>query len=127
MISVYTGKRLIAVTLSLMLITGCASTVDSLPILFKPEIRQGTLITEQSVAQLEPGMTERQVRFVLGPPSIEDPFSEGRWDYVYEVEPRSTDLAPESRRLAVFFDNGTLAGARGDFITTDNPLYQPAP
>ncbi len=126
MISVYTGKRLLAVIISTVFIAGCANTVDSLPILFKPEIRQGTLITEETVAQLEPGMSERQVRFVLGPPSIDDPFAEGRWDYVYEVEPRSTDLAPESRRLAVFFENGALAGARGDFISTDNPLYQPA-
>ncbi len=125
MISVYTGKRLLAAMMSVLLITGCASTVDSLPILFKPEIRQGTLITEQTVSQLEPGMSERQVRFVLGPPTIEDPFTEGRWDYVYEVEPRSTDLEPVSHRLAVFFENGSLAGARGDFITPDNPLYQP--
>lgn len=125
MISVYTGKRLLAAMMSVLLITGCASTVDSLPILFKPEIRQGTLITEQTVSQLEPGMSERQVRFVLGPPTIEDPFTEGRWDYVYEVEPRSTDLEPVSHRLAVFFENGLLAGARGDFITPDNPLYRP--
>ena len=125
MISVYTGKRLLAVALATVLISGCANTIDNLPILFKPEIRQGTLITEETVSQLEIGMTERQVRFVLGPPTIEDPFNDNRWDYVYEVEPRSTDLEAMSHRLAVFFENGTLAGARGDFINPENPLYRP--
>ncbi len=124
MTAVYIGKRLIAVAATLILITGCSSTVESLPILYKPEIRQGTLISAETVEQLEVGMTPRQVRFVLGPPTIDDPFTDDRWDYVYEVDPRSTDLQPESRRLAVFFENGALAGARGDFISENNPLYR---
>ena len=123
MIPLYTGKRLLAVALLGGLLTGCASTVDRLPILYKPEVRQGTFFDAESVAQLEPGMTRRQVRFVLGPPTIDDPFSDNRWDYVYEVEPRSTDLEPVSRRLSIYFDANGLSAARGSFIEPDNPLY----
>ncbi len=125
MIPVYTGKRLLAVTLLAGALAGCASTVDRLPILYKPEIRQGTFFDAESVGRLEPGMTQRQVSFVLGPPTIEDPFSEGRWDYVYEVEPRSTDLEPVSRRLTLFFDERGLSGARGSFVEPGNALYEP--
>mgnify|MGYP006288173701 CR=1 FL=1 len=125
MIPVYTGKRLLAVSLLAGALAGCASTVDRLPILYKPEIRQGTFFDAESVGRLEPGMTQRQVSFVLGPPTIEDPFSDGRWDYVYEVEPRSTDLKPVSRKLTLFFDERGLSAARGSFIQPDNPLYEP--
>ena len=124
MIPVYTGKRLLTVALLSVAVAGCASTVDRLPILYKPEVRQGTFIDAQSVARLEPGMTRRQVSFVLGPPTIQDPFNENRWDYIYEVEPRSTKLEPVSRRLTIFFDEGGLTTARGSFIERDNPLYE---
>jgi Small protein A (tmRNA-binding) len=102
MISVYNAKRALTATALIIAISGCASQVERLPILYKPEIRQGTLITEAGITQLEMGMTPSQVRFLLGPPTLEDPFSDNRWDYVYEVEPRSADVEAVSRRLSVF-------------------------
>ncbi|RZU98431.1 outer membrane protein assembly factor BamE [Spiribacter vilamensis] len=125
MIPVYTGKRIIAATIIATLVAGCTSTVDNLPFLYKPEIRQGTLIDEEAVDKLRPGMTERQVRYVLGPPTIEDPFTDNRWDYVYEVEPRSADVEAVSRRLTLRFDEGGLSGAQGDFVDADHPLSDP--
>ncbi len=123
MISVYTRARLTALAISLSLIAGCANTLESLPIVFKPEVRQGTEFDEADVRQLESGMSERQVRAILGPPTFNDPFSSDRWDYAYSVDPRSTDLEPVSRRLTVFFENGTVASARGTGIEAGHPLY----
>jgi outer membrane protein assembly factor BamE len=122
MISLYTGQRLLAAALLSGALVGCASTVDNLPFLYKPEIRQGTLFEKADVDELRAGMTRRQVRFVLGPPTIDDPFSENRWDYVYEVEPRSADVEAASRRLTLTFDASGLATASGDFIDADHPL-----
>jgi len=127
MIPVYTLIRTLPVCISLLALTACASFVDSLPIVYKPHLRQGTVITEEAVAQLQPGMTPRQVRFLLGSPTIEHPFTEGRWDYVERVEPRSDDLEAVSRQLTVFFDDEALAGARGDFIAADSPLREGVP
>ena len=127
MISVYNAKRGLTAMALIIALTGCASQVERLPILYKPEIRQGTLISESAVAQLDVGMTPSQVRFLLGPPSIEDPFSENRWDYIYEVEPRSADVEAVSRRVSVFFENGVLSGARGSFIDASSALHQAAP
>mgnify|MGYP000264552564 CR=1 FL=1 len=122
MISVYTAKRIAAALLVSAALAGCASTVENLPILYKPEIRQGTLFDKADVDELQAGMTRRQVRFVLGPPTIEDPFTDNRWDYVYEVEPRSADVEAISRRLTLIFDGGGLATASGDFVDADHPL-----
>ena len=123
MIPVYTGVRAATWLLIITTLVGCASTIDSLPIVYKPELRQGTAITESAVEQLEAGMSPRQVRFVLGPPTIDDPFSEGRWDYLYEVDPRSSDLEPVSRRLTVHFDNEQVVAAEGSFIEDGHPLH----
>ena len=125
MISVYTLIRMLPVCISLVAITSCASFLDRLPIVYEPQLRQGTVLEEESVAQLEPGMSPRQVRFLLGAPSLEDPFSTGRWDYVHYVDPRSDDVEPVSRRLTVFFDeDDELIGARGAYIDEDHPLHQ---
>ena len=123
MIPVYTRMRLAALLLFSGVMAGCASVVDQLPIVYKPEIRQGTLFTEAAVVQLEPGMSPRQVRFLLGPPTFEDPFTPNRWDYVYEVEPRSADVEAVSRRLTVYFEEGVVAAAEGSFIDSGHPLH----
>ncbi|UEX79423.1 outer membrane protein assembly factor BamE [Spiribacter halobius] len=97
--------------------------VDSLPIVYKPHIRQGTVITEEAVTQLERGMSPRQVRFLLGSPTLQHPFADERWDYVQRVVPRSDDeLEPVSRRLTLYFEDEALVGARGDFVAADSPL-----
>lgn len=124
MITVYTLGRALTLALIIVLLAGCARAIESLPIVYQPELRQGTLFTEEDVAQLERGMTERQVRFLLGPATIEDPFIEGRWDYVYRVKPRSTRMPPVAKRLIVFFEDGLVIDAQGEYLEPGHSLYR---
>jgi outer membrane protein assembly factor BamE len=96
--------------LVLLLLAGCSS-VPSL--LYKIEIQQGNLITQELVDKLKPGMTRAQVRFVLGSPMISDAFHENRWDYVYRLEQRGNLV--EQRHLTVFFEEDKLARIDGSF------------
>ena len=34
------------------------------------------------LAKLEVGLTKAQVRYIMGTPSIRDPFDKNRWDYI---------------------------------------------
>ncbi|SCY35697.1 outer membrane protein assembly factor BamE [Nitrosospira sp. Nl5] len=96
--------------LVLLLLAGCSS-VPSL--LYKIEIQQGNLITQELVDKLKPGMTRAQVRFVLGSPMISDAFHENRWDYVYRLEQKGNLV--EQRHLTVFFEEDKLARIDGSF------------
>lgn len=69
------------------------------------DIQQGTIITPEMVAQLKPGMTRNQVRFVMGTPTIADPFHHDRWDYLYTLEARDE---PSQRHHVVLFFEGEL-------------------
>ncbi len=62
---------------------------------YRANISQGNLIKEEDLEQVEVGMTKNQVRFLLGTPMIDDPFSKQRWDYIYyiKMDPR------DARRL----------------------------
>jgi outer membrane protein assembly factor BamE len=56
--------------------------------------------------QLKPGMTRRQVRYILGTPLVEDPFHPDRWEYMYMI--RNGDRTLAERRLTVFFEGDAL-------------------
>lgn len=98
-----------ALTLS---ISGCSNL--EFPWVYRLQIDQGNIITQEMVNQLKPGMTRDQVKFVMGSPLVVDPFHQDRWDYV------STLLDPKGKRtrqsLTVLFHNDLLSGLSGDLI-----------
>jgi len=81
---------------------------------YRIEIQQGNYISQEMTAQLKPGMTKEQVRFILGTPMVTDIFHSDRWDYVYWRE--SPAGAREQRKLTVLFEQGQLARVDGDVV-----------
>ncbi len=73
--------RLLLTAILLSALGGCSYL--KFPGVYKIVIQQGNVITQDMIDELEPGMTRRQVRFVLGTPLIDDPFADDRWDYFY--------------------------------------------
>ena len=95
-------------------------TMPKLPSIYKFDIQQGNVITQEMVDKLKPGMTKSQVRFIMGTPLIADTFSQDRWDYFYSLNP--ADRSGEVReRVAIFFQDDVLVGLRGDFIPGGTP------
>jgi len=82
---------------------------------YKIDIQQGNYVSQDMVAQLKPGMTREQVRFILGTPLLTDPFHADRWDYVYWRE--ASNGKRESRRIAVFFADNKLERVDGDVVS----------
>jgi outer membrane protein assembly factor BamE len=82
---------------------------------YKPDIQQGNYVSQDVIAQLKPGMTREQVRFLLGTPLLTDIFHADRWDYVYWREAENGKR--ESRRVALFFNEGKLEHVQGDVIS----------
>lgn len=105
-------QRVFGLIIVSSLVGGC--TLDSLPFVYKPDIQQGTILTQEMVDQLRLGMTRRQVQFVLGSPPLVDPFKTDRWDYIQAVKPGGDDF--KSKRVTVFFDNDRLVAVEGDLL-----------
>ena len=83
---------------------------------YRMEIQQGNFVSQEMVAQLTPGMTKDQVRFILGTPMVTDIFHADRWDYIYWRE--ASNGTRESRKVIVLFENGQLARIDGDVLAT---------
>lgn len=108
-----TGLACLALTLGAC---GNVSTLD-FPGVYKIGIPQGNIITQEMVDQLRPGMTKRQVIFVMGTPLVRDPFNQDRWDYIYSFQPGGGERGQES--VSVFFEDDALTRFTGDFTPSD--------
>ncbi len=85
---------------------------------YRPDVQQGNVVTQDMVEQLRPGMTEDQVRFLLGTPMLRDIFHQDRWDYPYYLQ--RGDGSTQLRKLTVFFDrSGRLARFHSDKMPTE--------
>ncbi len=84
---------------------------------YRVDVRQGNFVTQEMVAQLKPGQTRDQVRFILGSPLVTDIFHADRWDYVYRFKPFRGEV--QERRLAVFFEKNQLVRVAGDVVAQD--------
>ncbi|MCX7172633.1 MAG: outer membrane protein assembly factor BamE [Proteobacteria bacterium] len=110
-------KRIIVLVLpSLVALAGCSSMPDTASLLtpYRINVRQGNFVTPAMVAQLKPGQTRDQVRFILGTPLVADPFHADRWDYIYRFQPGHGEV--QQRRLAVYFAEGKLTRYDGDVV-----------
>lgn len=107
-----TKLNTVFLTFSLLAASGCSY----FPGVYKIDIQQGNVITQDMVDQLRPGLTKRQAQYIMGTPLIEDTFNQSRWDYVYSLQPGGKDRQQES--ISLFFENDLLTHFVGDFIPT---------
>jgi outer membrane protein assembly factor BamE len=119
-------KLLISIIASSVLLGGCSNfsmsdismpdikVPDSIPdLVHKVEIQQGNIINQKMINKLEPGMSKRQVRFIMGSPMISDTFHAERWDYLYRFH-KSGHAPTETKRVSLHFDNDQLVRIEGD-------------
>lgn len=72
------------------------------PGVYKLNVQQGNIITQEMIDKLRPGMTHRQVIYVMGNPVLSNPFNENRWDYTYTLE--QNDKITTSYRISLYFN-----------------------
>jgi outer membrane protein assembly factor BamE len=117
--------RLGILLISALLISACSIPRLQFPGVYKIDIEQGNIITQEMIDQLRPGMTKRQVIFVMGTPLVRDPFHQDRWDYVYNYQPGGGIRGQE--RVTMFFENDLLTHFTGDFKPTEEATADTSP
>ncbi len=89
---------------------------------YRIDIQQGNFVSREMVAQLkeslkEGGMTQDQVRFVMGTPLLTDLFHKDRWDYPFRIEKGNGDII--TSHVAVFFKDNRLVQVEGGDLPTE--------
>jgi len=100
-----------------LLINGCTIHI--------PDVQQGNVLDPALLAQIHPGLSKKQVKYLLGTPIINDAFHPERWDYIYLFQ--SQESPAVRKRVTLFFDNDLLSRIETDGVTlptaapTENP------
>jgi outer membrane protein assembly factor BamE len=84
------------------------------PGVYKIDVEQGNLVDQEMIDQLQPGMSRRQVRFIMGSPLVEDTFHQDRWDYPYVIRNGQTII--REAQVRIFFEGDRLINVTGDYL-----------
>lgn len=117
-------KRILIASLAAAALSlGACSSIPTpqFPGVYKIPITQGNIITQEMIDQLEPGMTRRQVNYVMGTPLVRDPYHQNRWDYVYNYQPGGGQRGQE--RVTLYFENDQLVRMEGDFRPSEDSAW----
>lgn len=97
--------RAFSILLTVLCLCGCQELIYKLP------TRQGNVIEQKQLEQLQIGMTRDQVKFLLGTPVAVGPFRDDRWDYIgYYKSPRGEVT---SRTVTLSFTEDKLSQIDG--------------
>ena len=102
--------KVITLLLSVLVLSSC-----SIPRLFQVVISQGNLVDQEMLDKLEIGMTESQVKFVMGTPLISDTFHPNRWDYFTSVTQGENSYT--NQKITLYFKDNKLVSWEGEIDT----------
>jgi outer membrane protein assembly factor BamE len=91
-------------TQTLLLLAGCLAAAGCV---YRMPIQQGNHLDGDTVAQVKPGMTRAQVRYLLGTPMVPGGFAKDRWDYDYYLKLRRMQ-SPYRGHVVVYFSNDVV-------------------
>jgi outer membrane protein assembly factor BamE len=89
---------------------------------YRPDIQQGNFVSKEMLAQLKPGMTRDQVKFILGTPLLTDIFHADRWDYPFYLARGNGELT--TSRVSIFFKDNKVDHFDGGNLPTERQYIE---
>ena len=108
-----TLKQFSSSLLILFLVFSC-----SIPRVYEVVVSQGNLIDQDMMEKLEIGMTESQVKYVLGSPLITDTFTPNRWDYYTSVTQGNKKFT--EKKITLYFEDKKLVSWKEEELAVLN-------
>jgi len=110
-------KKLLILIVSILtvLVTACSNYIPA----YKIDVQQGNILTKEDIDQLKIGMDKRKIQYILGSPSVTDPFHADRWDYIYTNKPGYGKF--EKKNITLYFENNLLTKTTGSITPDPHP------
>lgn len=90
-----------------------AALIVTLPgCVYRMDVPQGNAVDGDKLALIKPGMTRKQIEFLIGQPAIRDPFHANEDYYIYYLyEGKSRQV--EQRRMQLRYEDDRLVAIEG--------------
>lgn len=92
---------------ALLILTSQLSACANVPFLYRPNVQQGNLITQDMLNQIKLGMSTEQVRYVMGTPILINTFDDNTYNYVYTFQSGKKPM--QLKRIILQFSQSRLA------------------
>lgn len=115
-------KKIASALFLTLSLSGCSFLYDTF--VYQIDITQGNYIDEQKISQLEIGMSQEQVIFILGSPMLIDQFDSSKWYYIRYIKPGGEKIQQE--QVLLTFANKTLVSIQNESEIGSNPLVDPS-
>lgn len=96
-------KLLVVAVLSIILMTGCFMAEQ---LVYRPDVNQGTYLSDGDLAKIKKGMTQQQVVYTLGTPTIKEPFGQQVWYYIFRQQIGHEKVKQQT--LTLIFDRNAI-------------------
>ena len=107
-------QKLTALILTLIM-AGCV-----FPGVYKINVQQGNILTDEELTSLAEGMSRSQVHSLLGPPLMTTPADPSREYYVYTFQRSGGDI--KEQRVIVYYDNDQYSHYEAQLLE-ETPAY----
>lgn len=108
-------KKLISLIFSFLILQAC-----SFPGVYKINVQQGNIVTQEMLDQLKPGMTKKQVHFVLGTPTLDNVFNKNIENYVYTYQKAGGET--KNQVVKIFYEDDAYVRHEGELLD-EHPAY----
>ena len=105
-------------------VASCSMILNNLPGVYTVDVQQGNIVDQAMIDQLRPGMSKRQVLFIMGSPMLKDTFHDDRWEYLYSNQPGGEPR--QQKRISLYFKDDNIVGLQGDFKPSKLPVLKPS-
>jgi len=103
------------VLISILSLSGCV-----FPGVYKINVQQGNIVTDEELTELSEGMPRSQVHALLGSPLMLNPVDPSRAYFVYTFQRRGNDI--EEQRIIVYYENDQLSHYEAQLLE-ETPAY----
>lgn len=113
-------KNIITCFVLTVSLSGCSYLYDKF--VYQIDVTQGNYIEDEKLDQVEIGMNQEQVIFILGSPMLIDQFDSSKWYYIRYIKPGGEKI--QQQQVVFTFDNKILADIEREGSIEVNPLQR---
>ena len=111
-------KNIISCFFLIFSLSGCSFLYDTF--VYQIDVTQGNYLEDEKLDQVEIGMTQEQVIFILGSPMLIDQFDSSKWYYIRYIKPGGKTA--QQQQVLLTFNNKILSKIDREERIVENPL-----
>ncbi|MFT6925501.1 MAG: outer membrane protein assembly factor BamE [Psychromonas sp.] len=113
-------KKIVVFLFFISSLSGCTFLYDTF--VYQIDVTQGNYLEDDKLDQINLGMSQEQVIFILGSPMLIDQFDSSKWYYIRYIKPGGEAI--EQDHVVFTFDNRLLTKITREGQIDTNPLIK---